>query len=72
MLRVRRAALRLSAFALAGTLANYLALRFFSITQETLGPLTFPWTLLCGTGAGAVCWLGSEVGHALCKPHCLA
>ena len=38
MLRVRRAALRLSAFALAGLLANYLALRFFSITQETIGP----------------------------------
>jgi hypothetical protein len=65
MLRVRRAALRLPAFALAGMLANYLALRFFSITQETIGPLTFPWTLLFGAGAGAVCWLGFEVGHAL-------
>jgi hypothetical protein len=40
MLRVRRAALRLPVFALAGMLANYLALRFFSITQETVGPLT--------------------------------
>ena len=63
--RVIRGALRLPAFALAGMLANYLALRSFSITQETLGPLTFPWTLLFGTGAGAVCWLGFEVGHAL-------
>jgi hypothetical protein len=63
--RVIRGALRLPAFALAGMLANYLALRFFSITQETIGPLTFPWTLLFGTGAGAVCWLGFEVGHAL-------
>jgi hypothetical protein len=61
--RVIRGALRLPAFALAGMLANYLALRSFSITQETLGPLTFPWTLLFGTGASAVCWLGFEVGR---------
>jgi hypothetical protein len=63
--RVIRGALRLPAFALAGMLANYLALRFFSITQETIGPLTFPWTLLFGTGVGAVCWLSFEVGHVL-------
>src|SRR5262245_12731450 len=65
MLRVRRAALRLFAFALDGPLAYYLPLRRISITQHTLGARSLPWTLLFGMGAGAVCWLGFEVGYAL-------
>src|SRR5258708_38940489 len=67
MLRVIRGALRLPAFSLAGTLAVYLMLWILTaerpIDQAVLGPLSFPWTLLFGTGIGAVCWLGFEVGR---------
>ncbi len=66
MPRVIRGALRLPAFALAGTLAVYLMLWIPAerpIDQAVLGPLTFPWTVLFGMGVGAVCWLGFEVGR---------
>src|SRR5260370_27596762 len=66
MARVSRGALLLPALELGGTLAVYLMLWIPAerpIDQAVLGPLTFPWTLLFGTGVGAVCWLGFGRGR---------
>lgn len=54
-------------FSAAGGLANLLAIRFLipvgNLRQVSIGPLSYPYTLLLGFGVGALCWFGFELGR---------